>query len=976
MADPQGKPTDPNQSIPIAPVGDTQRPNVPATPPPVSTPPPISGVDDLEEQVEELTDVLEKQTKELEKIQSDLAEVNRLLEMSREGLENYTNKQSEEYGYALQSHEEYYQKANQLRQREIELSQQIQDLREDETTETQLAFRNLTENLIESNNQLRVVRGEEVSSDMENLFDQMRTLGFDEATLESLPEETQLVFLKGINAGIENLFNASNLSAEEQQRLFSEMMQNEESRDQITGTIFRSILEEAAASNQSLEEMETINAVLKNMQKNWKDSQRLLGILVTSQLKLAEEQRKQMILEAEAAKEQEDKPLAVYITNPEDTKEDSGSFIGMLIKGLLKFLIFGALAVVLGTIAAVYWIRFTTWFSSIVTIVKGAYSLARRVIPYVDDIHRAIVGIGNAIPEIAIFLVAKMKSVISSLLETKVGKIFGGVINKVQSMFSGTSVSIVSKVKNFISPIVEMVMKIYEFMKPALKFIEPLYPYLKWIFKALTGFGLFENVIKAFKWAFGFLRGIPFIGYIINGIFALIDIIKTFNALAGSGDTLLRKLIKGILVAAINFFTLGFLDFKKVLEFVNNLFIDFGGTITKLFDDIVEWFMSDGSNQIMEWVIWIFNKAWDFTLGTLKMVFYTIPKLIFYDLLWKRILVPVGDFLLQIVKDIPGELLAFITYGLPNILKGVVWDIPLWIGMKIGEFLVEYGPTFLRKLGDMVWGMIKWLFGTAIPAALKFTFYTLPKAILFDIPVMILKAIKAVLFDLPILILTSVQHFLIGMGPKILDFMKWLGEKIFIDLPMWIGEKLTKFFTDIMDLLADTSVGKLLGIEKSAGKREEEALAASAEVQNSFASRTYGNLSDLLSSGKAYDLSDQELSKVISDGNRALSQAEGPQLKSVLENALGRLSAIQSNRQGKIGKATTTNIVQSATTQYTEAKEEKETAMMKSSQPLINNNTTMMNQSSSTTKVVSAPSRFNSEPTFRGIQMAALPGVV
>jgi len=88
----------------------------------------------------------------------------------------------------------------------------------------------------------------------------------------------------------------------------------------------------------------------------------------------------------------------------------------------------------------------------------------------------------------------------------------------------------------------------------------------------MGGGGFLRYLLKAFKFGFKLIDKIPVIGWIITAIMAIIDIVRVFRELKGGTDGFFKKLMKGIVVALINFLTFGLFDFKKVLGFVNKLF--------------------------------------------------------------------------------------------------------------------------------------------------------------------------------------------------------------------------------------------------------------------------------------------------------------------------------------------------------------------------------------------------------------------
>lgn len=1015
MADPQGNPTDPYQSVPVAPAGDTQRPSVPATPPPSSTPPERStGFEYFEKQLEQLVDSFAENSEKLEKVRKKLEGVDETLEVSEKELAQYTDKQSEEYKIALLYHQEYVREAAKLHEEEQEVgrkavqaraeyhttikqieslsNKQYEDAKKfnaslgemdgavrvmtkttiEQAAKTRTAFHGLTENLKASNEaaknakiaheaaaekakadaeaqkepvdfakienlgeRLAAITGaietskqvsdtekkkaeearkqaeilkssiesikeqigtetspelkQKLEQDLANQIKQLEALDKIQASAEKTVETektkieklegdkkslerqqavtvakqnvfkgagdadiNQLSVFKAVNSGLEKLIDVSALNLDEQKKQFAEMMMDEKEREKTTIAISDSIRSEMESSEKSLEElvkkskspegfggplarreanirMEQLRSsidnskkVLEKIQKGGIESQAAIEGLMDIQLAMSDEQRKKNIKDMEANAEREAKGVPKELVGIFQTVDQMRGLLKDFIPkldgrgGILKA-IFMFLAFTLGAWIASVWARLTTWFA-----------VTKRIIPFMEKISEVVMNLGP-----------KIMGVLKTL--------FGGALIK----FAG-------------------------WLAPVMKVLQPVINIAKYIgvFFGGGGIGFFNILTKAFGFGFRLISKLPFIGWIISGIIAIMDIFKVFKVL-GDGGTwggFFKTLAKGVVVALINFLTLGFLDFKKVLGFVNYLFDDLPGIIWNSIEKTM--------NGVADWM-W----SWISTIGTEVSMFFE---------------------------------------------KWFV-DFPISVMKTVSETV--------GRIGDWMWSWVETTF-------------------------------------------TEISNLIAPIFAPVTNAVKGA----------------TMAFDGVMNWLSNSWIGKMLGTKKNGGKEEEYEFESTSMVNGVVTSQVstkssgdisissnnssdaeavnmYSKVRALYSSG--WMSNESKLKYGLNMLNMAQSLTKDESLKNnikILRDEIGNTLDLENGR--RIGKSSPTNVVGQATAQYSGAKAQQQAATATTNTPVVANNTTVVNRSSNTTQVTSSPSRYNPEPTLRGTQMAALPGVV
>ena len=285
------------------------------------------------------------------------------------------------------------------------------------------------------------------------------------------------------------------------------------------------------------------------------------------------------------------------------------------------------------------------------------------------------------------------------------------------------------------------------FFKPVTKFLKPIMTFFSGVgktigsgFKAISGF--FSSIGKFIKPIFGiitkalpFLKGIPFIGWVITAIMGVFDFIKGFIAgWTGSDEDagFISKLLSGVW-GGIKGFLIGLI--AKPLDLIKDgiawIFEKMGMTdvaaamggfsFEKLFDDVFKWIkttvdkigtwfgelFADPVGKVMSlmplWILdfgtWISDKLWKpltawfdkmmtDPFGTLKAMWDSVvaPYIAFGQMIYDKAIKPVIDWFGTMFKT-KGKTIA-------EIIKGK-WD-------KITNFASSVYDQYIKPIVDWV----------------------------------------------------------------------------------------------------------------------------------------------------------------------------------------------------------------------------------------------------------------------------------
>jgi len=498
-----------------------------------------------------------------------------------------------------------------------------------------------------------------------------------------------------------------------------------------------------------------------------------------------------------------------------------------------------------------------------------------------------------------------------------------------------------------------------------------------------TLFGRFAPFLRIFVGAFKIFSG-P-VGIIIQALMSIWDIFKGFKILREQGASIPAAIAKALGGALIRFLTLGFVDLKTALKWV----------------DKVKDFFLGLKDKIFGFFKGIFSPNPGILVKLIKSLFVSLPSMLFKLIGWlfKSLYVDLPMMIFKGIWSMVKSVFEKITGGLSKLpIIGRFFE-----GGGGGEDKQASGGGILSRVGDAAKGVFekfKSVFNIIKPFLKKMLdFIIAPVKAFSDGVVKIIKGYVSIVTGI-FAFVKKIMGYIFGVIEKVYSMITSIIKSYFdmvtnfikgifnafqtvFDKLLSAFNRVASFLSDVVELvmskvklilsklwdaLAGTAIGKFLGLKKG------EMAGVGGGKKSGDASGIYAKTKAIYDSGEVANMSMSDLSKLVSNLGSAMGDTDDENMKQNIKSLRGSIMSIAKERMFKIGKSAVKNMITGPANALAKAKD----AVIggDTSKPQVISNTTMMNKSTSTTQVTPAPSRYNPEPTIRGTQLNALPSPV